>query len=114
MENLRNLRIVGEHKIQKQTQSLVQLAYTQAKNLNLVEAENVSWSGFAVDLMMWLQKLNATLTGTIGLSGNLSFDNKLVLANTYGNIDNSDNKLFINYSKRTINECLSWVPRDSF
>lgn len=103
MENLRNIRIVGEHKIQKQTQSLVQLAYTQAKNLNLVEIENVSWSGFAVDAMMWLQKLNATLTGTIGLSGNLSFDNKLVLANTYGNIDNSDNKLFINYSKRTIN-----------
>lgn len=55
MENLRNLRIVGEHKIQKQTQSLVQLAYTQAKNLNLVEIENVSWSGFAVDAMMWLQ-----------------------------------------------------------
>lgn len=103
MENLRTLRIIGEHQIQQQTQSLIQLAYTQAKNLNLVEIDNVLWTGFAVDAMMWLQQLEANLTGSISLSGNLSFDNKLALANTYGNIDDAANKLFINYTKRAIN-----------
>ena len=103
MGNLRTLRVVGHHKVQKQTQSLIQLAYTQATKLNSVEIDNVSWTGFAVDVMMWLNGLQALLTGTIGLSGNLSFDNKLKLANTYGNIDSTENPLFINYAKRPIN-----------
>ena len=103
MENLRTLRIVGEHKIQKQTQSLVQLAFSQAANINSIQIDNVSWTGFAVDAMMWLQRLNASLTGTIGLTGNLTFNNKIALANTYGDIDDASNSLFISYTKRTIN-----------
>ena len=103
MENLRTLRIVGRHKIQSQTQSLVQLAYTQAKNANLIEIDNVAWSGFSVEVMMWLHSLNASLNGTIALTGNLTFNNKIALASTYGNIDSTDNALFINYSKRAIN-----------
>ena len=103
LENLRTLSITGEHKINQQTQSLVQLAYSQAKNLNLVKIETVAWTGFAVNAMMWLQQLEADLTGTISLSGNLSFDNKLALASVYGDIDNVSNPLFINYTKRAIN-----------
>ncbi len=103
MENLRTLRIVGEHKIQKQTQSLVQLAFSQASHLNSVQIENIAWTGFAVDAMMWLHSLDAQLTGTISLTGNLTFDNKLILAGTYGDIDDIGNTLFISYSKRAIN-----------
>lgn len=103
MENLRTLRIVGEHQINKQTQSLVQLAFSQAKYLNLVQIENVAWTGFAVDAMMWLNKIDAKLTGSISLTGNLTFDYKLALAERYGDIDDSQNALFINYSKRAIN-----------
>lgn len=103
MENLRTLRIVGQHQIQKQTQSLVQLAFSQASHINHVQIDNISWTGFAVDIMMWLHKLEAQLTGTISLTGNLTFDNKLALAGTYGNIDDQNNSLFISYSKRAIN-----------
>lgn len=103
MENLRNLKIVGEHKIARQTQSLVQLAFTQAQNLSSVEIENISWTGFSVDVMMWLHSMEAQLTGTISLTGNLTFNNKLALAGTYGDIDDTDNALFINYSRRAIN-----------
>lgn len=103
MENLRTLRIMGRHKIQKQTQSLIQLAYTQAKYLNLVEIDNVAWTGLSVDVMMWLHGLNASLNGSITLTGSLMFNHKIALAETYGNIDDSANPLFINYSKRSIN-----------
>lgn len=103
MENLRTLSIIGQHKIQTQTQSLVQLAFSQAKHLNLVHIENISWTGFAVDAMMWLHGLGAQLNGTISLTGNLTFDNKLALADVYGDIDDTNNPLFISYSKRTIN-----------
>lgn len=103
MENLRTLSIIGQHKIQTQTQSLVQLAFSQAKYLNLVHIENISWTGFAVDAMMWLHGLGAQLNGTISLTGNLTFDNKLALADVYGDIDDTNNPLFISYSKRTIN-----------
>ena len=48
MANLRTLRIVGKHKMEKHTQSLVQLAFSQAKNLNLVQIENVAWTGFEI------------------------------------------------------------------
>lgn len=103
MSNLRTMRIVGQHKIQRQTQSLIQLAYTQAKNLNSVQIENISWTGFAVDVMMWLHSIGAQLTGSISLTGNLTFDNKLALAGLYGDIDDTYNSLFINYTKRAIN-----------
>lgn len=103
LENLRTLSVLGKHKIASQTQSLVQLAYSQAKNVNKVEIENVSWIAFAVDVMMWLQRLNASITGVVSLTGNLTFDNKLALAGTYGDIDNTENPLFISYSRRAIN-----------
>lgn len=103
MENLRTLSIIGNHKIQTQTQSLVQLAFSQAKYLNLVHVENISWTGFAVDAMMWLLGLEAQLNGSVSLTGNLTFDNKLALAEMYGDIDDVNNPLFISYSKRAIN-----------
>ena len=49
--------------------------------------------------MMWLQRLNASITGVVSLTGNLTFDNKLALAGTYGDIDNTENPLFISYSR---------------
>ena len=103
MSSLRMLHIVGKHKIGQQTQSLVQLAFSQAKGLNSVQIENISWTGFAVDVMMWLNGLKAQLTGSITLAGNLTFANKLALAATYGDIDNADNSLHISYTKRAIN-----------
>lgn len=103
MADLRTFHITGEHKIQSQTQSLIQLAYTQAKNLNSVKIDNIAWTGFAVNVMMWLHGIGAELTGSISLTGNLTFDNKIDLASTYGNIDDTNNDLFINYSKRAIN-----------
>jgi len=103
LENLRTLSIIGKHKVGSHTQSLVQLAYTQSKNINSIEIENVSWTGFAVDVMMWLQGMAASVTGVISLTGNLTFDNKLALAGTYGDIDNTGNPLYISYSRRAIN-----------
>lgn len=103
MTNLRTFHITGEHKIQSQTQSLIQLAYTQATSLNSVKMNNIAWTGFAVDVMMWLNRIGAELTGTITMTGNLTFANKLALAGTYGDIDNTNNPLFLSYSKRAIN-----------
>lgn len=101
--NLMELRIVGKCKAQEQTQSLVQLAYSKAKNLNLIQIDNIAWTGFAVDVMMWLQSMKADLTGSINLTDSLTFDNKLALANVYGDIDSSSNPLTINYVRRAIN-----------
>jgi hypothetical protein len=103
LTNLRNLYIVGKHQIQKQTQPIVQLAYAQATNVNDIQIDNVSWTGLSVDVMMWLQKLNAKLTGTIGLTGSVTFANKVALATTYGDIDSTSNALYLSYTKRSIN-----------
>lgn len=102
-EELRSLRIVGQHKIQAQTQSLVQLAYAQASQLDSIEIQNINWSGFSVDAMMWLADLRASLTGSIALDGSLTLDGKLTLANLYGDIDNLNNCLYISYIRRSIN-----------
>jgi hypothetical protein len=103
LSSLRTLRIVGKHKIQKQTQSIVQLAYSQAANANSVQIDNVSWTGVSVDVMMWLQKLKASLTGTISLTGTVTFANKVALVGIYGNIDSTSNSLYLSYTKRSIN-----------
>lgn len=103
---LRTLAIRGKHKIQSQTQSIIQLAYLQSKELNKVEIENIHWSGLAVDALMWLQRIGASLTGEVTLSGNLGFNDKVALADTYGNIDRTDNPLHVNYTKRTINSII--------
>lgn len=103
LENLRKLSIVGEHQIQKHTQALIQLAYSQSKNITFIQIDNVSWTGLSVDVMMWLQGLGALLTGSISVTGTVTFNNKMALANSYGNIDSADNALFISYTTRAIN-----------
>ena len=104
LENLRTLSVLGKHKIASQTTiARSTCLFSSKKNVNKVEIENVSWIAFAVDVMMWLQRLNASITGVVSLTGNLTFDNKLALAGTYGDIDNTENPLFISYSRRAIN-----------
>lgn len=100
--NLRTLSILGSHKLGRQTQTLVQLAFSQASDVASVEVENVEWSAVSAALIMWLQGLRAHLTGSISVSDAITFDNKLALAATYGNIDSRDNPLYISYPHRSI------------
>ena len=102
MANVRTLSVTGRHKIQTQTQPLVQLAYSQGQNVNSVAMENIAWTGMSVNVLTWLQNLNASLTGSIGLSDNLTYAAKASLVATYGNIDSADNDLYVTYNKFNI------------
>ena len=103
MAELKELKISGLHKIQQHTQSLAQMAFSQATNIKDIHIDNIAWNGFGIEALMWLQSKNAKLTGTVAVSGNMTFDYKLALANVYGNIDDSANSLFVSYAKRAIN-----------
>lgn len=102
MENVRTLSVTGQHKIHKQTQPLVQLAYSQGKNVNSVTMENVEWSGMSVNVLTWLQDMDAKLSGSIGLSDNLTYATKASLVSSYGNIDDPNNELYVTYNKFNI------------
>lgn len=102
MENVRTLSVTGRHKIQKQTQPLVQLAYSQGRNVSRVAMDNVEWAGMPAKVLAWLCGIGARLSGSIALSGNLTYAAKASLVAAYGNIDSASNGLYVAYDKINI------------
>lgn len=74
---------------------------TANNNLSECEVKDVNWERFALEHLMKLASINADLEGTIALSDSASpsFDDKVALLDTFGNIDDENNKLHVTYRK---------------
>ena len=78
------------------------------KELNSVTFRNIKWESVTADMLMFLHGKRAELTGTIAMmvassDRYITFDEKMKLVGFYGDIDSTDNSLYISYSLRSIN-----------
>ena len=79
--------------------------------IKTLAVENVNWTDSEVlsaDMMMWLAAIPASLTGVIGLKKAsqdryLNLSEKITLGRQYGNIDSTDNALYVTYTSVAIN-----------
>lgn len=86
------------------SQSIVAGICATANNvLSECKVDSVQWTRFSLEHMMKLADIKADLTGSIYLTEDNdnapTFDNKIQLLDTYGDIDTEDNKLYIHYKK---------------
>lgn len=68
--------------------------------------DNIDWKDITLDELKYLKNIyNCTLKGAIKIKEGetLDFDLKAELLNKFGNIDNQDNDLYIDYEKKQIN-----------
>ena len=86
--------------------------YKAQPALKTLTIENIAWDAeseiISADMMMWLASVPATLTGKITLKDAkadryIKVNEKIELAKQYGNIDSTDNPLYISYTLLNIN-----------
>lgn len=74
--------------------------------LAAVEIDGVAWTNFSVDHLLYLAQIGAKLSGTINLATSSSFtinyEQKAVLMQAFGDIDDPDNDLHVIYTTRNI------------
>ena len=73
--------------------------------LSTFRAENVAWTECAAEILSYLVAVkNCTMTGTIAVPSTSSVDAalKLALLQHFGNIDSSENSLYITYTVRNL------------
>ncbi len=105
VENLYTIKIVGEHKLQSASQTLVERAAQSSANLSSIIIDNVKWESFSAAYVVWMAGVQeSVITGIIdcsSASGTFTFEQKRILASRYGDIDSDENNLHITY--RVIN-----------
>lgn len=98
-KNLTIFSIKGKHALN--TYQHAQLLFAnKPERLTQVSIDNIEWTSCPEDLLMWLVGLKANLSGKISMSsenGAITFQDKLLLAKNYGNIDDINNSLYITY-----------------
>jgi hypothetical protein len=85
--------------------------YKAGAQLKTMTIEGIAWgteNRITADMMMWMAGVPATLTGSITLVAAktdryLNISDKIVLGKLYGNIDSTDNALYISYTRLNIN-----------
>ena len=83
--------------------------YTGAtEELSSVTFKSVEWESVTADMLVFLCDKQSVLTGSIALmnaSGDryITFDEKMKLVGRYGDIDSTDNPLYVSYPVRAIN-----------
>jgi hypothetical protein len=111
MEGYSNLQkvIIDQSKAGKVDTKVISNGLMSANptNLNVLELDNVNWTNCPANLLMWLCNKGAKLTGKITLTDAssdrfLTFAEKLKLVGMYGNIDSTDNALYISYTTKNI------------
>ena len=74
--------------------------------LAAVEIDGVAWTNFSVDHLLYLAQIGAKLSGTINLatssSSTINYEQKAVLMQAFGDIDDPDNDLYVIYTTRNI------------
>ncbi len=77
--------------------------------MSYLRMDDVEWTGLNADVLMWMAGIQSSIiTGTIAMaeaSGDryLTFDEKVSLVNRWGDIDSTENPIYITYSTRSIN-----------
>ena len=83
--------------------------YTGAtEELSSITFKSVKWESVTADMLVFLCDKHADLTGSVVMMNAssdryITFDEKMRLVGRYGDIDSSDNSLYITYSLRSIN-----------
>ena len=76
--------------------------------LAAVEIDGVVWTNFSVDHLLYLAQIGAKLSGRIDLatssSSTINYEQKAILMQAFGNIDNESNGLYVTYTTRNISE----------
>ena len=81
--------------------------------LTTVKIDNINWNGVSHQILMWLTESipNCDLTGHIYVAessnlnqSNITFERKKILLNKWGNIDDENNNLFIEYRKISLTD----------
>ena len=71
-----------------------------------VDIDGVAWSNFSVDHLLYLAHIGAKLSGRIDLatssSSTINYEQKTILMQAFGNIDDEDNELYVTYTTRNI------------
>ena len=89
------------YKILQQAIDRLEKSYDPVTNPSVVSLRGVKWENADQNMLERLLKINADLTGYIKV-GALSNDLKIKLINKYGDIDNSNNALHIEYRQVAI------------
>ena len=84
--------------------NVVGFAYNAGAELEMVDIDNVNWSTTTTTLIEVLAEINATLKGTINITGNnkVTFLAKRKFFEAWGAIDDSTNDLYITYVQRAL------------
>lgn len=84
----------------------LEAVYDAEYNNNVCQLTGIKWDNCSVSDLERLYNINAQLAGEITITGDESLTNdlKVKLVNKYGDIDNPDNELRINYSQLAIRE----------
>lgn len=107
--NLQTVYIDQKQAGEFDSKSLAYQLYDGAsKELNSVTFKSISWEQVTADTLIFLCDKQAELSGSIALMSAqndryITFDEKMRLVNRYGDIDSTDNTLYISYSVRAIN-----------
>lgn len=68
--------------------------------------DGISWSNFSVDHLLYLAQIGAKLSGRIALatssSSTINYEQKTLLMQAFGNIDDEANDLYVTYTIRNI------------
>ena len=74
--------------------------------LSAANIDGVSWSNFSVDHLLYLAQIGAKLSGRIALatssSSTINYEQKTLLMQAFGNIDDEANDLYVTYTIRNI------------
>ena len=76
--------------------------YDPKTNNNICQLTGINWQNCDVATLERLLNIEAQLAGTINLVDSLKNDLKVKLVNKYGNIDDSNNSLYITYNQLAI------------
>jgi hypothetical protein len=87
--------------LMKMSIAALEKSYDPKTNNNICKFTGIDWNGAEESYIKRLLDINATLEGKINLKS-LSNDLKVRLVAAYGNIDDSNNSLYITYQQRQI------------
>lgn len=85
-------------------QLITSLLVEEDSRLSSCKIDGINWENFSVNYLMKLAKIEAELEGTIncGSTQYLTFEMKKQILEKWGNVDDPNNPLKINYTKRSL------------
>jgi hypothetical protein len=104
--NLQNVYINQKDISSVDTYSLIKMIAAQSANIESIELYNVNWSNCSVDILNYLLKMGAKVTGKINVADEstdkkyFSYSLKKTMVDTFGNIDSESNALYVTYTKK--------------